>query len=390
MKSLKYTNHQDDEEGELFKIIGDSYYKLYCENNNNNYLHSGIDILSKSLKYQSNINNPFIYHQLSQLYYEDGNYEEALSLHSIIISKYPNYSFLNEVIFLSACVLKCMKDYKKSKEFLQHVIDSLPSGLSPNSIWLIIGHIQEESGNKDDANISYQNSYNSSDNDDIKTRYKDGNDYCNDYKTWDHLGDLLFDLRYFSLAKDMYEHELLCNPPNKDEILKKICIVNIKEHNIKGIDETLSKADNPDKILKELKKEIDMVKNPDGIDFDNIGDEMANGFMSLPDIPSDIFSNPHKLIETLSKLKKEYDDQMKVLNEEVMKREKLEEKLNEQDKGFVEMEKREENMIIENKGLKKRIEELIKCNEVIQNENVILREQNEQYLDENDKLKFYP
>lgn len=92
-----------------------------------NYLELCQDIYGKGLKYVKNASNPSLLHRISEVYYEYGVYKGSLELDSIVISRFPTYQNLSDVVFLAAIILKYLKQYHKAIDYLQHLFIKLPN-----------------------------------------------------------------------------------------------------------------------------------------------------------------------------------------------------------------------------------------------------------------------
>lgn len=180
-------------EAELFRILGDSYYNLYINTNNSNYIQSAQAAYNRAIKYPLNSNNPTVLHQISQTLYEAGDYETSLDINLRIMKDFTSYKRTSELMFLNGCLYKQLKKYTNSVECFQKILLHPPYNLTTATIWFIIATIFEES-NSAQANAAYRRFYSTLVRDDKMDKYKDWNEARQDKDVWVKIGKTLHDL----------------------------------------------------------------------------------------------------------------------------------------------------------------------------------------------------
>lgn len=77
--------------GELYHVLGDSYYRIYVENNNLNYLKESQKRYSEAIKYNNISSSPSSLFDIAIVYYEYGLYDESLKILTQIIERFKDF-----------------------------------------------------------------------------------------------------------------------------------------------------------------------------------------------------------------------------------------------------------------------------------------------------------
>lgn len=214
-------NKHNNTEGEMFRLLGESYYRLYKETDNYNYLEMCQEVFSTALKFIINAGNAQLLHKVSMVYYEYGVYSGALQIESTIITRFPTYEFLPNIIFEAAIILKYLKQYRKAIDYLQHLSTKIPYKLDEQDYYMALARTLEESNNPKNTRL-YKATFENKIRDETRYHYSRWEEWYADEKTWFYYGKSFMKLRYFTLAMDFFLEALKRSDKPSDELYFKL------------------------------------------------------------------------------------------------------------------------------------------------------------------------
>lgn len=137
-----------------------------------------------------------------------GEYRHAAELLAGIITCFPRYSALSEVIFRGGVVLASLQQYRQSREYLLHVMDDKPFGWQSYELLFLVARILHLEGalSKKLCSIAYEEAFrHNNKRKPGESTYPTWQEWVRASDTWRHFGDLCFARSEFFLASDAYE-----------------------------------------------------------------------------------------------------------------------------------------------------------------------------------------
>lgn len=260
----------------MYEIIGESYYRMYKQTRNQNYLMKCQEIYSIGLKYVKNAGSPIYLHRVAEIYYEYCKYKECLKICISIISRFPFYNKLPDVVFLSVCILKENNNYVQALKYIVPLIKTPPQGFRDHHILFVTGLLSEESNNNSSTQI-YKSFYTSLC-DDIKKVYKDYQDIINNSKPWEDYGNFYYEKGYYSMSLSFYLVAERKQPNNIESLCKKICDNAILCKNKNIYNTFILKCNDDDK--KELNEQLKMIEESEDIIYEEMPTELTRVFVN--------------------------------------------------------------------------------------------------------------
>jgi tetratricopeptide (TPR) repeat protein len=186
--------------GELYYVLARACVQLYRKTSLVEHLESANQYFQKCMAYPQYAVDVEVITQVADAHVKYGSYETALLLLGNTISGYPSHPQLNRVVYISAQVMKQVKNFNQSGAYFQYILEEPPSPWTTNDIMIAIARVYDQDGSKESLSLA-KDAWKS-----VYT-FKRSNDptFKASYKTWkDMHRDPIFWIR----LAESYEQQL--------------------------------------------------------------------------------------------------------------------------------------------------------------------------------------
>jgi hypothetical protein len=191
----------------LLRQLARAYFEQWHLSLNRVWIEKSLFYFQCASQHVMLLSSPAFLQEVALALERSKRFKEAAKVISGIISCFPKYRNLNEVIFRGGIIMIALKMYQQSREYLLHSMEDPPYGWKSYDIVFIAARVlQFEPGQKRLCRIAYDEAYRKNRSDRFFfVKYKNWQEWINDADTWRNHGDRCFEQRELLLAKDAYQ-----------------------------------------------------------------------------------------------------------------------------------------------------------------------------------------
>ncbi|GMF37427.1 unnamed protein product [Phytophthora lilii] len=178
-------------------------YELCCQWE---YLSKSLFFFQQASSHLVFISNPSFLQEIAFALERNKDYRHAAEILAGIITCFPRYGRLMEVIFRAGIVMFSLKMFRQSREYVLHAMDAAPFGWKPFDIVFLAARIMELEGKSSRrlCAVAYEDAYRKNLRGSLHHVYSTWQDWIKTPETWRDVGDRYFERNEYVLAKDAY------------------------------------------------------------------------------------------------------------------------------------------------------------------------------------------
>ncbi|KAL3666729.1 hypothetical protein V7S43_008352 [Phytophthora oleae] len=211
--SMQYTRFEDpsastyqDVPPTLLRQLGRCLLKQFQVCYQWEYLSKSLFFFHQASTHLVFLSNPSFLQEIAFALELSGDYRHAAEILGGIISCFPRYSRLMEVIFRAGIVMISLKMFRQSREYVLHTMDASPFNWEAVDIVLLAARIMELEGKSSRSlcAIAYEDAYRKNLRGSLHHVHATWQEWIKAAETWRVLGDRYLERQEFVLAKDAY------------------------------------------------------------------------------------------------------------------------------------------------------------------------------------------
>ncbi|KAG1697547.1 hypothetical protein DVH05_015990 [Phytophthora capsici] len=211
--SMRYTGFQDpstssyqDVPPALLRQLGRCLLKQFQVCYQWEYLSKSLFFFQQASTHLVFLSNPSFLQEIAFALELSGDYRHAAEILGGVISCFPRYSRLMEVIFRAGIVMISLKMYRQSREYVLHTMDASPFGWESVDIVFLAARIMELEGKSSRSlcAVAYEDAYRKNLRGSLHHVHDTWQEWIKAAETWRELGDRYLERQEFVLAKDAY------------------------------------------------------------------------------------------------------------------------------------------------------------------------------------------
>ncbi|KAE9355683.1 hypothetical protein PF008_g3943 [Phytophthora fragariae] len=212
--SMQYTRFEDrsvtcshqDVPPALLRQLGRCLLKQYEVSSEWGYLSKSLFFFQQASTHLVFLSNPSFLQEIAYALEMNGDYRHAAEILGGIISCFPRYGRLMEVIFRAGIVMFSLKMFRQSREYVLHTTDAAPFGWESFDIVFLAARIMELEGKSSRSlcAVAYDDAYRKTYRGNLHYVHRTWQEWIKAPETWREVGDRYFEQREYVLAKDAY------------------------------------------------------------------------------------------------------------------------------------------------------------------------------------------
>ncbi|OWZ17936.1 hypothetical protein PHMEG_0008057 [Phytophthora megakarya] len=212
--SMQYTRLEDpsaastyqDVPPALLRQLGRCLLKQYQMCCQWEYLNKSLFFYQQASAHIVFLSNPSFLQEIAFALELNADYRHSAEILAGIITCFPRYTRLMEVIFRASIVMFSLKMFRQSREYLLHTMDAAPFGWEPVDIVVLAARIMELEGkpSRQLCAVAYDDAYRKSLRGSVQHVYNTWQDWIKAPETWRELGDRYLERQEYVLAKDAF------------------------------------------------------------------------------------------------------------------------------------------------------------------------------------------
>ncbi|KAG6618323.1 uncharacterized protein IUM83_01623 [Phytophthora cinnamomi] len=212
--SMQYTRFQSpaatstyqDVPPSLLRQLGRCLVKQYEVSSEWGYLSKSLYFFQLASTHLVFLSNPSFLQEIAYALEKNGDYRHAAEILGGIISCFPRYGRLMEVIFRAGIVMFSLKMFRQSREYVLHTMDSAPFGWESFDIVFLAARTMELEGksSRQLCAVAYDDAYRKTFRGNLHYVHRTWQDWIKASETWREVGDRYFHQQEYVLAKDAY------------------------------------------------------------------------------------------------------------------------------------------------------------------------------------------
>ncbi|GMF19030.1 unnamed protein product [Phytophthora fragariaefolia] len=190
----------------LLRQLGRCLLKQYEASSQWKYLSKSLFFFQQASTHLVFISNPSFLQEIAFALERNGDYRHAAEILGGIISCFPRYARLMQVIFRAGVVMFSLKMFRQSREYILHTMDAAPFGWESFDIVFLAARIMELEGRSSRSlcAVAYDDAYRKTFRGNLHHVHRTWQDWIKAPDTWREVGDRYFQQREYALAKDAY------------------------------------------------------------------------------------------------------------------------------------------------------------------------------------------
>ncbi|KAF1320182.1 hypothetical protein FI667_g12594, partial [Globisporangium splendens] len=213
LTAVRHNNNHKGAPPGLVRQLGRCYVKQWEATAQRMYLEKALFYFEQASAHVFLLTHPSFLQELASVLEQLGKYRAAAEILGGIISCFPRYARLHDVIFRGAIVMVALQMYHQAREYLLHVLDARPFALwEPCEIQFLVARILQFEGplSKQVCAVAYEVAFrrrsdNIASSNSKRDHHATWQEWIQSTETRRQFGDLCFARREFVLAKDAYE-----------------------------------------------------------------------------------------------------------------------------------------------------------------------------------------
>ncbi|KAK1947790.1 General transcriptional corepressor trfA [Phytophthora citrophthora] len=211
--SMQYTRFEDppastyqDVPPALLRQLGRCLLKQFQVCYQWEYLSKSLFFFQQASTHLVFLSNPLFLQEIAFALELSGDYRHAAEILGGVISCFPRYSRLMEVIFRAGIVMISLKMFRQSREYVLHTMDASPFGWESVDIVFLAARIMELEGKSSRSlcAVAYEDAYRKNLRGSLHHVHATWQEWIKAAETWCELGDRYLERQEFVLAKDAY------------------------------------------------------------------------------------------------------------------------------------------------------------------------------------------
>lgn len=191
----------------VYGALGKSYYLLWEQNCDYNNLNMAFACFQKMAQRHMHPRANYLFY-MARCYEGFGSYQSAVRLLGDIISEYPDYENILEVIFHAAVILKHLGSYKIAQDYLAFLASTHTQKISSKLIWFQVAHCFYMQGEEELAQEGLDYLFHRNKKEMKKMGFSNGTQWAQAPKTWLGIGFAMKEHHLHLMASDCFKHAI--------------------------------------------------------------------------------------------------------------------------------------------------------------------------------------
>ncbi len=201
---LQYASQEKKDHPAAFWVsLAKLQMQMWTNTFHHSYLECAIEAYKEAMKHMEYMQDPGIRYELGKCYYIYGALEGALSVFSNIITEFPQYGKIKDIIWMSAVAMKQLGNLDEALEYFKHTLEDLPSTYREEHVLFVMASLYNAQGKRPFAQEAYSTIFRKFN---PKPSKKENADtWFAKPDTWFNIALFFYKFRDFTVALEAYE-----------------------------------------------------------------------------------------------------------------------------------------------------------------------------------------
>ncbi|RLN53500.1 hypothetical protein BBJ28_00013647 [Nothophytophthora sp. Chile5] len=191
----------------LLRQLGRCFLKRYEANAQWDLLRRSLFFFQQASTHVIFLSSPSFLQEIAFALEKSGDLRHSAEILGGIVTCFPRYPRLVEVIFRAGIVMFSLKMYRQSREYVLHAMEAAPFGWEPFDIMFLAARIMQLEGkpSRKLCAVAYEDAFRKNLKGALHRVYSTWQDWIKAPDTWREAGDRYFDRYEYGLASDAYQ-----------------------------------------------------------------------------------------------------------------------------------------------------------------------------------------